>query len=60
MGSLVINEASAVEVQAWLGHADARTTQRYLHYRSRAGEAQRIAAAFAVEQPEPDPQVVPY
>jgi len=50
-GSLVINEASTVEVQEWLGHADARTTARYLHYKSRAGEAKRIAAAFQAEAP---------
>jgi integrase len=51
-GSLVINEANPVEVQAWMGHADARTTARYLHHKSRAGEAKRIAAAFAVVQPD--------
>jgi integrase len=51
-GTLVINAANPVEVQAWLGHADGRTTQRYLHYKSRAGEAQRIAAAFSVGAPE--------
>jgi len=51
-GSLVINEASTVEVQEWLGHADPRTTARYLHYKSRAGEARRIAAAFRLEAPE--------
>ena len=48
-GSLVINSANPVEVQAWMGHADARTTARYLHHKSRAGEAKRIAAAFAIE-----------
>ena len=48
----MINEANPVEVQAWMGHADARTTARYLHHKSRAGEAKRIAAAFAVVQPD--------
>jgi integrase len=51
-GTLVINAANPVEVQAWLGHADGRTTARYLHFKSRAGEAQRIAAAFRPTQPE--------
>ena len=49
MGTLASNHASARELQEWLGHADQRTTQRYTHYRSRAGEARRLAAAFKVE-----------
>jgi integrase len=51
-GSLVINQANPAEVQAYLGHSDYRTTQRYLHHKSRGGEAQRIAAAFRPAQPE--------
>jgi integrase len=47
-GSLAINRASPVEVQAWMGHADLKTTMRYLHHKSRAGEAKRLAGAFAV------------
>jgi len=50
-GSLVINQASPVEVQAYLGHSDFRTTQRYLHHKARGGEAQRIAPAFRPAEP---------
>ena len=35
------------ELQAWMGHADYRTTTRYLHYRTRGDEAARLATAFA-------------
>jgi integrase len=50
-GSLAINVGSQVEVQAWMGHADVRTTARYLHYRRRADEARRLAEAFRVDEP---------
>jgi hypothetical protein len=30
-----------------MGHADARTTARYSHYRERGDEAARLAAAYA-------------
>jgi integrase len=33
-------------IQAWLGHA---ATQLYMHYAPQARDAERIAAAFAVE-----------
>jgi integrase len=48
-GSLAINRASIVQVQAWMGHADIKTTMRYLHHKSRAGEAQLLAGAFRSE-----------
>jgi integrase len=51
-GSLVINKANLVEVQAYLGHADIATTQKYLHFRERGDEADRIAGAFEVEEVE--------
>jgi integrase len=51
-GSLVINRANLVEVQAFLGHADIQTTQKYLHFRERGDEADRIAGAFEVEPVE--------
>lgn len=35
------------ELQEWLGHADYRTTTRYLHYRARGDEARRLSAAFS-------------
>jgi integrase len=47
-GSLAINHASIVQVQAWMGHADIKTTMRYLHHTSRADEAELLSVAFAV------------
>ncbi len=47
-GTIAANAAlSGRELQSWLGHADYRTTQRYLHYRERGDEAARLAAAFS-------------
>jgi integrase len=46
-GSLAVRGAESIrELQEWLGHADAKTTARYAHYKSRGGEARRIARAF--------------
>jgi integrase len=45
-GSLAINHASIVQVQAWMGHADIKTTMRYLHHKSRADEARILSQAF--------------
>jgi integrase len=45
-GSLAINVASIVQVQAWMGRADIKTTIRYLHHRSRADDARLLSAAF--------------
>lgn len=56
-GSQAINVMSPVEVQAVLGHADVRTTSRYMHAKSRADDAARLARAFArepIEAPAPD------
>jgi integrase len=50
-GSLAIDAANIVEVQAYMGHADVDTTMRYLHYKSRVGEAARLATAFADAEP---------
>jgi integrase len=52
-GSLAIRRADPVEVGAWMGHADLKTTQRYLHHKSRGGEARRLAGAFAPEPVDP-------
>lgn len=49
-GSLAIQYASIVQVQAWLGHADVKTTARYLHYKSQTGEADLLGRAFAAER----------
>ena len=46
-GTIAINRADIIQVQAWMGHADIKTTQRYLHYKARAGEAQLLSGAFA-------------
>jgi|RhiMethySRZTD1v2_1073278.scaffolds.fasta_scaffold316689_2 integrase len=55
-GSLAVNTAySVVELQAWMGHADQRTTTRYLHHKSQGDPARRLAGAFKVEtSEEPD------
>jgi integrase len=51
-GSLAVNAFQPVEVKELMGHADLRTTARYLHYRNRGDEAKRLAEAFRVEQVE--------
>ena len=51
-GSLAVNQAtSVVELQNWMGHADQRTTARYLHYKEQRDAARRLSRAFAVEEP---------
>lgn len=46
-GSLAIGRASLVQVQAWMGHADVKTTMRYLHHKSHAVDAELLDGAFA-------------
>lgn len=47
-GTLAVRGAeSIVELQAWMGHADVKTTMRYTHYREQHGAAERLAKAFA-------------
>ena len=53
-GSLAINSASIVQVQAWMGHADIKTTMRYLHHKSRADDARLLSGAFRAERSELD------
>jgi integrase len=48
-GSLAINALTILEVKEAMGHADVKTTMRYLHHKSRADEARRLAAAFATK-----------
>ena len=55
-GSLAISRADIVEVQAWMGHADVKTTMRYLHYRDRADAAARLNAAFTADPERGDPE----
>ncbi len=45
-GSLAINYASIVQLQHWMGHADIKTTMRYMHHKSRADEAAVLSRAF--------------
>jgi integrase len=45
-GTIAINQATIVQVQAWMGHADVQTTMRYMHHRNRAGDARLLSAAF--------------
>jgi integrase len=46
-GSLAVDGgASLVQVQAWMGHADVKTTMRYLHTKSRTEDAALLGAAF--------------
>lgn len=40
------------ELQEWMGHADARTTARYTHYRPRKDAAHRLSQAFESGQVE--------
>ncbi len=44
--SAAIDVASITQVQAWMGHADVKTTMRYLHHKSRADDARLLSAAF--------------
>ena len=51
-GTRMIAKADIRRVQEWMGHADVATTMKYLHYVERPEEAELVAAAFAVSQPE--------
>lgn len=50
-GTLAITRADILEVQSWMGHADVKTTMRYLHYRDRSDAARRLAGAFEATVP---------
>jgi integrase len=50
-GSIAIDQATIVQVQAWMGHADIQTTMKYMHHRSRAGDAKLLSAAFRPTKP---------
>jgi integrase len=60
-GTIAANAAlSGRELQAWMGHADYRTTSRYLHYRERGDEAARLAVAFTPQaELQPDRNQTP-
>ncbi len=46
-GTIAARTFPLQDVQAFLGHADIKTTMRYLHHVPRADAAERLAAAFA-------------
>ena len=47
-GTRAVEQADSIlELKEWMGHANVQTTMRYLHYKSKADAAQRLAAAFA-------------
>lgn len=50
-GTRVIERASPLQVQKWLGHADFKTTERYLHHRDQEDDAKLIDEAFAMDAP---------
>jgi integrase len=52
-GSMAVNRASLVQVQAWMGHSHIQTTARYLHAKSQANDAELLASAFTAGQGEP-------
>lgn len=43
-------------MQAWLGHADVKTTQRYIHSVPAAADAALLAQAFAAAEGAVDPR----
>ncbi|UUY02184.1 site-specific integrase [Svornostia abyssi] len=51
-GTLAVDRASERQVQGWMGHADSRTTARYLHHKDRAEDAELLSDAFRVSAPE--------
>jgi integrase len=53
-GSVAVNRASLVQVQAWMGHSHIQTTARYLHHRSQASDAALLAEAFAGQKVSAD------
>ncbi|MGH2866140.1 MAG: tyrosine-type recombinase/integrase [Solirubrobacteraceae bacterium] len=49
-GSLAVDGgASLVQVQAWMGHSDIKTTMRYLHSKSRTEDAALLDRAFTAD-----------
>lgn len=50
--SVAINALTILEVKEAMGHADVKTTMRYLHHKSRADEARRLASAFSITAEE--------
>ena len=55
-GSMAVNKASLVQVQAWMGHAHIQTTSRYLHHRAQHTDAALLADAFRATAAAPATQ----
>jgi integrase len=52
-GTRAVEKAESVlELKEWMGHANVQTTMRYLHYKSKADAAKRLAEAFAEDDAE--------
>lgn len=50
-GTRAVEQAESIlELKEWMGHANVQTTMRYLHYKSKAGAARRLALAFIDER----------
>jgi integrase len=50
-GTLAAQGFDLVNVQAMMGHADSRTTSRYLHARPAAEDAAKLSRIFAQDMP---------
>lgn len=51
-GTRAVEKAESIlELKEWMGHANVQTTMRYLHYKSKADAARRLAEAFEEETP---------
>ena len=49
-GTRAVEQAESIlELKEWMGHANVQTTMRYLHYKSKADAARRLAEAFEEE-----------
>ncbi len=59
-GSMVVNRATLVQVQSWMGHSHIQTTARYLHAKSQADDAALLASAFATSPPDDAPTASPH
>lgn len=56
-GSTAVKAFPISDVQAMMGHADVKTTMRYVHHRPGADDARKLEAAFTPA--DPCPQRVP-
>jgi site-specific recombinase XerC len=51
--------SDTVTIQAWIGHSELRTTQRYMQYAPRHNDAEVIGAAYAQADPRVARQTAP-